>query len=191
MTSAPSGETDEARQEALLAFWFAPAHKEKWFARDEAFDAELRRRFGALHEAAARGELEAWKKTPRGCLALIILLDQLTRNFQRGSPRSYVNDAAALALAKEAVARGHDAALDESERAFLYMPFEHSEKLADQERGVELIAGLAADPGWHKFAVMHRDIIARFGRFPHRNAILGRESTAEELAFLKQLGSSF
>lgn len=191
MTKPLSGDADEARQETLLAFWFRPAHKEKWFVRDEAFDAELRRRFGALHEAAARGELAAWKDTPRGCLALVILLDQLTRNFQRGTPQSYANDAAALALAKEAVARGHDAELNESERAFLYMPYEHSEKLADQERGVELMAGLAADPGWHKFAVMHRDIIARFGRFPHRNAILGRDSTAEELAFLEQPNSSF
>lgn len=180
----------ERQQEALLEFWFAQP-KERLFKSDPEFDDELRRRFGSLHEAAAIGALDDWRETPRGCLALIVLLDQLTRNFHRGSPGSYANDAQALALSKEAIARGHDAALGESERAFLYMPFEHSEDLADQERGVELMAGLTSDPGWRRFAAMHRDIIARFGRFPHRNAVLGRESSAEELAFLEEPNSSF
>jgi uncharacterized protein (DUF924 family) len=185
------GNSDAQRQQAaLLEFWFAQP-KEKLFKVDSDFDEELRRRFGTLHEAASIGALDDWRETPRGCLALVILLDQLTRNFHRGSPRAYDNDAQALALSKEAIARGHDAELADSERAFLYMPFEHSEDLADQERGVELMGLLTSDPQWEKFAVMHRDVIARFGRFPHRNEILGRASTEEELAFLEEPNSSF
>lgn len=180
----------KSEQEALLAFWLAQP-KEKLFTSDPDFDEELRRRFGSLQEAAAEGALDAWRETARGCLALIILLDQLTRNFHRGTPRAFENDAKALALSKQALARGYDAELKESERSFLYMPFEHSEDIAEQERGVELMAGLTSDPAWHRFAEMHRDVIARFGRFPHRNAILGRASTAEELAFLKEPNSSF
>ena len=190
MTDTPAESDAGRQQDALLEFWFAQP-KEKLFKADPEFDEELRRRFGSLHEAAAIGALDDWRESPRGCLALIILLDQLTRNFHRGSPQSYDNDARALAFAKEAVARGHDAALGESERAFLYMPFEHSEDLADQERGVELMADLASDPQWRRFAEMHRDVIARFGRFPHRNEILGRVSSEEELAFLKEPNSSF
>lgn len=180
----------QAQREALLDFWFAQP-KEKLFTADPAFDAELRERFGALHEAAARGELDDWRETPRGRLAVVILLDQLTRNFHRGTPQAFANDAKALALAKEAADSGQASALGDAERAFLYMPFEHSEELADQERGVELMAELDSDPAWHRFAVMHRDVIARFGRFPHRNAILGRQSSAEELAFLEEPNSSF
>ena len=181
----------DAAQEELLSFWFRPEHKEKWFSRDDAFDAELDEAFGALHRAAARGELAAWRETARGCLALVILLDQLSRNFYRGTPEAFAHDADALALATAAIARGFDRELSESERACLYMPFEHSEDLTDQEQGVALMEGLASDPGWHRFAVMHRDIIARFGRFPHRNEILGRQSSAEELAFLREPNSSF
>lgn len=174
----------------MLAFWFSQP-KEKLFQADADFDALLKQRFGALQAAASQGQLDAWRESPRGSLALVILLDQLTRNFHRGTPAAYANDPAALALSREAIGRGFDAALGESERAFLYMPFEHSEDLADQERGVELMRALTSDPAWHDFAVMHRDIIARFGRFPHRNAVLGRDSSAEEREFLKQPNSSF
>ncbi|MEX0922165.1 MAG: DUF924 family protein [Rhodovibrionaceae bacterium] len=180
-----------AEQEALLAFWFDPQHKEKWFRRDDDFDAELRQRFGDLHAAAAEGRLDAWRETPRGSLAVVILLDQLTRNFHRGTPEAFANDPTALVRAAEAIERGFDRELGETERVFLYMPFEHSELLADQERGVELMGRLSSDPQWLKFAVMHRDLIARFGRFPHRNAVLERESTVEEADFLKEPNSSF
>lgn len=174
--------------EEVLAFWFAdPA---RWWKKDPAFDAEVRAHFGALHEEIERGAHEDWLGTPRGALAYVIVLDQLSRNMFRGTPRMFASDARALAAAREALDRGHDAALAPAERSFLYMPFMHSEDLADQERCVELFraAGL---PGQLRYAEQHRDIVRRFGRFPHRNEILGRASTDEERAFLAQPGSSF
>ncbi len=174
----------------LLAFWFAPGTKPRRFARDGSFDAELRDRFGPLAAAAAEGRLDRRAGTPRGALGLVLLLDQLPRNLHRGDPRAFAQDEKARAVASAALAAGHDAALGQDERLFLYLPFEHSEDLADQERSVALFTELGA-PEWLDYAVRHRDIVRRFGRFPHRNAALGRASTEEELDFLREPLSSF
>lgn len=172
----------------VLAFWLAdPA---RWWTKDPAFDAEVRDRFGAVHAAIERREHEAWLETPRGAEAYVIALDQFSRNMFRDTPRMFASDAQALAAARTAVARGFDQALPPTERTWLYMPFMHSEDLADQDHCVALFQGVAA-PENLRFAEAHRDIIRRFGRFPHRNAILGRASTPEELAFLREPGSSF
>ena len=181
----------------VLAFWFGevagPARAE-WFRKDTAFDAQIRSRFSRLHEAASRRELEAWRAAPESMLALVVVLDQFSRNLYRGDARAFAQDAHALECAREALARGDEAVLFPVQRQFLYLPLEHSEDLADQERCVELMRSLEAfEPtrGLTQWAEKHRVIIARFGRFPHRNADLGRASTPEELEFLKQPGSGF
>lgn len=172
----------------------------RWFRGGPAFDEELRARFGALHAQALTGALDGWAATPRGGLALLILLDQLSRNLGRGTAAMFAGDDRALALARGMVERGDDRAVGPFERAFVYMPFMHSEALADQERCVALFEALGADTAGPVrarmeynlgFARAHRDIVARFGRFPHRNAMLGRPSTDEERDFLTQPGSSF
>jgi uncharacterized protein (DUF924 family) len=170
----------------VLAFWRA-AGPDRWFARDEAFDAEIRTRFRATHEAAARGELGAWEDTPDGVYALMILLDQFPRNLFRGSPRAFATDAQALAIAQRAIARGFDKAFRPPESRFIYMPFMHAEDLAHQERCIALCEA-SDDPEGVKFAVIHRDIIRDFGRFPHRNPVLGRDTTAREQEFLDEGG---
>jgi uncharacterized protein (DUF924 family) len=170
----------------ILAFW-REAGPEKWFAKDEAFDAEITRRFLPVHEAAAAGKLDAWEETPEGVYALLILLDQFPRNMFRGSPRAFATDAQALAVAERAIARGFDDAYEAPERRFFYMPFMHSEELADQERCIALCAA-AEDPEGVKYAEVHRDIIRDFGRFPHRNEVLERDTTAEEKRFLMEGG---
>jgi uncharacterized protein (DUF924 family) len=183
----------------VLEFWFGPREtrgraREEWFRKDEKFDAEIRRRFGELHGQAARGELEAWRASPASMLALVILLDQFSRNLYRGDARSFAQDAHARECAREALARGDELALLPVERQFLYMPFEHSEDMADQDFAVEGMRALEAfEPtrGLTEWAERHRVIIRRFGRFPHRNAVLGRASTPEETEFLKQPGSGF
>jgi uncharacterized protein (DUF924 family) len=181
----------------VLAFWFGePEGKPRveWFRKDPAFDEEIRRRFGALHESASRRELEAWRASPQPMLALVVVLDQFSRNLHRNDARAFAQDGHALECAKQAVARGDDQGLLPVQRQFLYLPFEHSEDLADQERGLALMLALEAfeeTRGCAEWAVKHRDIIARFGRFPHRNAALGRSSSAEEIEFLKQPGSGF
>jgi uncharacterized protein (DUF924 family) len=186
----------------VLEFWFdaAPgaAHygrmRDVWFEKSDAFDDEVRARLGASHDAAVAGTLDAWIALPRASLALVILLDQVPRNIFRGTPRAFASDAQARAVARAAVERGHDRDLLPNERLFLYLPFEHSEILADQERALELFRPLAAFADTANImasAQRHRDIVARFGRFPHRNAILGRGTTAEEAAFLKEPKSAF
>jgi uncharacterized protein (DUF924 family) len=183
----------------VLDFWFGPeeargAARPEWFRKDEGFDAEIRRRFAALHAGATLGECEAWRGERASMLALVVVLDQFSRNLHRADARAFSQDAHALACAREALARGDDEALAPLERQFLYMPFEHSEDLADQDRAVELMASLDAFPetrGLVRWAESHRAIIRRFGRFPHRNAALGRETTGAEAAFLKEPGSSF
>lgn len=181
----------------ILAFWFgAPPHaaRDAWFRKDAAFDGEIRERFGAALAAGIAGAFGQWCTTPHGSLARVVLLDQLTRNAFRGTPEQFAGDKGALATASDAVDRGFDKALDAHERSFLYMPFEHSERLEMQDRAVELFTTLAAETGIDAplpWAHKHRDVIRRFGRFPHRNAILGRESTPEERAFLEQPGSRF
>ncbi|MCC7536395.1 MAG: DUF924 domain-containing protein [Deltaproteobacteria bacterium] len=181
--------TESTPHDVVLEFWFGldPA---RWWKKDPAFDAEVRSRFADLHAAVERGEHEGWRATPRGALAYVIALDQLSRNMFRGEARSFASDARALEAARDAVAQGFDAALPPTERPFLYMPLMHSESLEDQERCVALFRALGSE-GQLRFAEQHRDIVARFGRFPHRNAILGRDSTPAELEFLTQPGSSF
>lgn len=165
----------------VAGFW-RDAGYEKWFARDDAFDAEFRRRFEAAHYAAARRELEGWMDGAEGALALLLLLDQYPRNCFRRSGHSYATDPLARHYAAQAVEAGFDRAVEPALRAFFYLPFEHSEDLADQERSVELSRSL--DGEYLKYAIAHRDVIARFGRFPHRNRELGRINTPEEQTYL-------
>ena len=185
----------------ILDFWFgARGSPERgtlrfvWFTKDSAFDEEIRRRFGELHARVARGELDDWQAAPESLLALVIVLDQFSRNLYRDDPRSWSQDERALAFAKMALARGNDARIGPIERLFLYLPFEHSEMLEDQERAVILMGSLETfgeTRGFAQWAQKHREIVKRFGRFPHRNAALGRASTPEEIEFLKQPGSRF
>jgi uncharacterized protein (DUF924 family) len=188
--------------EAILDFWFGPPadpghgqDRKVWFAKDDAFDAEIRDRFGATIERALRGELESWAGAARPALAQVIVLDQFTRNAFRGTPRAFAGDARALAAASRMVGERLDASLPAFMRAFVYLPFEHAEGLAMQDEALRLFTRLAAeDPSCGSlldYAQRHRAVIERFGRFPHRNAILGRQSTAEEIEFLKQPGSRF
>jgi uncharacterized protein (DUF924 family) len=165
-----------------IAFWRA-AGPERWFRKDAAFDREIEARFRASHEAAAAGRLFAWEATPEGALALLLLLDQFPRNMFRDSARAFATDPLARAVADRAIARGFDASVPSDERMFFRLPFEHSENLADQERSLALSrrAGGGKADG---YAELHADIIRRFGRFPHRNALLGRATTPEEQAFL-------
>lgn len=167
----------------VLEFWFDELKPENWFAKNDALDARIRERFGALHESL-RSEMIAVPETSRGYLAAIIVLDQFSRNLHRDSPLAFASDARALALAQQALDRHYDRALEMRERKFLYMPFMHSEDKAMQSRCVELFSGID-DAESLRYAIEHRDIVDRFGRFPHRNAILGREPTPEEAEFMK------
>ncbi len=177
--------------EEVLTFWFAEGRKAQWFEASEAFDGECRRVLLPHHEAALAGKYTDWWRSPRGCLALVLLLDQLPRNLYRGSPRAFACDATAREVTRHALKMGFDAALNDVERVFLYLPLEHSEDLKDQQDCVRLVAALKEGGEFLPYAVRHLEIIARFGRFPHRNAVLGRESTEAELAFLKEPNSSF
>ena len=172
----------------ILAFW-RDAGPKRWYTPDEAFDAEVRRRFLGLWQRAAAGELSSWETSDDGALALVIVLDQFPRNMFRGDARTYASDAHAQEVASRAIERGVDARIDPALREFLYLPFMHSEHLADQLRCIELSreAGLVESAKW---AGHHADIIRRFGRFPHRNRILGRATTPEEQAFLDEGGFS-
>lgn len=184
-------------------FWFgAPDSstfgqaRREWFVKDEAFDAQVRTRFGATIEHAVAGGLRDWDaQGPAGVLARILVLDQFTRNAHRDTPAAFAGDALALAAARGLVDSGADRTLAPMQRAFVYLPFEHAEDASQQERAVALFAQLAAEhPGFDDmldYAHRHRGVIARFGRFPHRNEILGRASTPEEIAFLRQPGSRF
>ena len=177
----------------LREFWFGSDRK-AWFEKNPAFDEEIRRRFLPLYEIGAAGQLADWQQTPAGCLALVILLDQFPRNMFRGSARAFAADPLARAAARVILDNGWDKAMTPDERMFAYLPFEHSESLADQERCLALMKEIAVFPetaDLPKWAEAHLVIIHRFGRFPHRNAALGRQSTAEETEFLKQPGSSF
>lgn len=166
----------------VVAFW-RDAGYAKWFQGGEAFDAECRDRLGEAHLAAARGKLDAWSDTAEGALALVLLLDQIPRNVYRGSAHAFATDPLALRHAAQAVEAGFDARVDPALRFFFYMPFEHSEQLADQDRAIELFSALG-NADLLGYAKAHRDVIARFGRFPHRNRALGRESAPDEQAWL-------
>jgi uncharacterized protein (DUF924 family) len=170
----------------VLTFW-REAGPDRWYDRDEVFDAAIRTRFLSTYEAAAAGELSHWETTADGALALVIVLDQFPRNMFRNDPRAYATDPLARAVADRAIARGLDQQADTGERSFFYLPFEHSEQIADQARCIALHRALG-DADSLKWAELHADIIARFGRFPHRNAVLGRATTPDEQAFLDDGG---
>lgn len=176
--------------EEVLAFWFEETEPRQWWSRSDTFDRQIAARFGTVHEAAARCELHAWRATPAGRLAEIIVLDQFSRNLHRERPRAFACDSQALALAQVAVATGADQALPPVQRAFLYMPYMHSESAAIHDLAVTLFSQPSME-GNLDFELRHKAIIDRFGRYPHRNAILGRPSSAEEIAFLQTPGSSF
>ena len=200
--SADYAALDE-RARAVLDFWFgAPGSatygqdRKLWFKRDAAFDASLRERFGTLLEPAGQGALDAWADTPLGGLALVIVLDQFSRNLNRGTARAFAGDAHALGIARQMVASGADQRLpDLFHRAFVYLPFEHDESPASQRESLRLFKPFEAQPkrvaSYYQAAVRHAAVIGQFGRFPHRNAALGRESTGEEQDFLRKPGSSF
>src|SRR5258706_3230419 len=176
----------------VLRFWFGEGAEhgkshQRWFEKNDAFDAEIRSRFERLHYALSSNR--DWLDDARACLARIIVLDQFPRNMFRGTARAFATDALALESARVAVERGWDRGMLQVEQLFAYLPFEHSEQLADQDRACELMKAFAADQ--LVYAERHRAIIRRFGRFPHRNEILGRESTSEEIEFLKTPGSGF
>jgi uncharacterized protein (DUF924 family) len=194
-------EEERMKVTALLDFWFGapgtPEHdqpREIWFTADPAFDTALRERFLADQKRAAAGAYDGWASERDPCLALILLLDQLPRNLYRGSPQAYASDPKARATARQALAQGFDRALPVVRRSFVYLPFEHSEDLVDQAQAVRLFAALPPDKHVDEqlwYARRHYEIIARFGRFPHRNRVLGRVPTAAEEAFLKEPKSSF
>jgi uncharacterized protein (DUF924 family) len=187
----------------VLDFWFgAPGSPEfgndrkLWFTRDEAFDALLRERFGATLANALKGDHDDWQRTPLGALALVVVLDQFSRNCHRGSPRAFEADAKAVQVAKRMVETGADRRLPSSHhRAFVYLPFEHDESIESQRESIRLFDELEREAGdksgYLDYAHRHARIIERFGRFPHRNVVLGRQSTDEEIAFLREPGSSF
>ncbi|WP_310633847.1 DUF924 family protein [Paraburkholderia sp.] len=192
----------DPRAREVLDFWFGAPDSEEfgrarkiWFRKREAFDAQLRERFGALLDAACAGELDAWCATLEGALALIVVLDQFSRNCHRGTARAFAADEHALRIARELVARGDDLKLPTAQhRAFAYLPFEHAESAEAQRESVRLFGELAKGgegEDYYDYALRHAKVIERFGRFPHRNATLGRASSEDEAAFLREPGSSF
>ena len=181
---------EDAELRQVLDFWLVQTSPDKWFSQDDALDEEIRTKFSDLHKRAVAGELAHWRGTPRGCLGEIIVLDQFSRNLFRDDPRAYAADGQARKVMALALARDFDARMSTDERRFLYMPLQHSEDAADQARSVELFRTLEDDKTF-KYTLRHQEIIARFGRFPHRNADLGRASTAEEIAFFKEPDSTF
>ena len=191
-----------AEAQAVLDHWFGTpgsaehgTSRELWFRKSEATDRDIAQRFGPLIERALRGELSTWSAQPPSALAQIVLLDQFTRNTLRDTPRAFAGDARALAAAMAMVGSRQDEALAPVQRAFVYLPFEHAEGIAMQDESVRLFTRLAlgapATQSMLDYAHRHREVVLRFGRFPHRNVILGRQSTAEEIAFLREPGSSF
>ncbi|NES21865.1 MAG: DUF924 domain-containing protein [Symploca sp. SIO3E6] len=185
----------------ILDFWFGKPEdaeygqiRKFWFTKNPQFDQEVRSRFLSVYQQAAAGELDIWRTSPYSCLALIILLDQFSRNLFRSQPQAFASDPQALNIAQYAINQGFDQQLLPVQRWFIYMPFEHSENLEHQYQSVELFSSLKDDPNCASgidYAHRHLEVIERFGRFPHRNRILGRESTPEEIEFLQQPGSSF
>jgi uncharacterized protein (DUF924 family) len=193
-----------AHSHEILEFWFGTLDptqisyargRKTWFGKNAAFDNTIRQRFLATYQQAINHQLDDWAETPSGALALVLVLDQFPRNMFRHTPQAFASDAQAQQVAKGAIARGFDQALHPVQRSFMYLPLEHSEALADQQQSVELFSTLSAHHAelleTLDYAQRHRAVIEKFGRFPHRNAILGRDSTVAELEFLKQPGSSF
>jgi uncharacterized protein (DUF924 family) len=201
-TSSTSAEAVPAAARAVLDFWFgAPGsawrgeRRAEWWTKNPAFDAQIRARFSSWIERALAGQLRSWAQTPEGALAQIVLLDQFTRNAWRDTPRAYAGDARALDAARAMLHTGQDLLLPPEQRAFVYMPLEHAESLEAQDEGVRRFEQLVRESPVHAdqldYAQRHRHVVARFGRFPHRNRILARASTPEEEAFLLEPGSSF
>lgn len=181
---------EQAEWRAVLDFWLLQIGPYKWFSRDDALDEQIRNKFAASHKKAVAGALKSWRAAPQGCLGEIIVLDQFSRNLYRDNPRAFASDGQAREILELALARGFDSGMNNDEKRFLYMPLQHSENAADQTRSVELFRTLEDDKMF-EYTLRHQEIIDRFGRFPHRNAVLGRNSTAEEIAFLKEPNSSF
>ncbi|MFT7624125.1 MAG: hypothetical protein ACI9WU_003312 [Myxococcota bacterium] len=198
----------DALTEEILTFWLGatddqwsvdPGTARSWFTKSDDFDGTIRTRFGGHVEAAAKGDYDHWTETARGRLALLLLLDQFTRNIYRDTAKAWAADDKSLAIACQGIELGHDQELRPIERPFMYLPLEHAEDMAMQDHCVELCRVLGEQApedavfcnAIHGYAIRHRDIVARFGRFPHRNVFLGRESTAEEVEFLTKPGSSF
>jgi uncharacterized protein (DUF924 family) len=180
----------------ILQFWFSERARPLWFERDSLFDDDIRARFAPLVHQAQLGGFEDWRSSPDGAMALLLLIDQFARNVYRGQAKAYLGDARARDLAAEAIARGFDQRYPFPDRVFFYLPFEHCETLANQDRYLMLMEGCVREFGeeaaiFLEYAHRHRDIIKRFGRFPHRNAALGRDTTEEEAEFLKGPNSSF
>ena len=185
----------------ILDFWFGKPEdsgygkpRKFWFIKDEELDQIIKSRFTEIHQQAAMGNLDSWREQPLSCLALIIVLDQFSRNMFRGLPQAFATDAQALNYSQYAIAKIFDSQLLPVQRWFIYLPFEHSEDLADQEKSVQLCTTLTDEDdsqSYIDYAYKHFEVIKKFGRFPHRNKILGRENTPEEIEFLKQPGSSF
>lgn len=193
MTAPEVGQTARSQPcdlQEVLHFWFEEIAPDSWWKKDPSFDAQVRSRFGATHRAAVAGELQAWRERPDGRLAEIIVLDQFSRNLFRDDARAFAQDGMALALAQEAVRSAADQQLDPQQRAFVYMPYMHSESLLIHEQALRLFD----QPGLEnnlEFERQHLELIRRFGRYPHRNAVLGRESTAAEREYLQQPGAGF
>ncbi|MCH2546478.1 MAG: DUF924 domain-containing protein [Alphaproteobacteria bacterium] len=179
-----------AAYDDVLKFWLEDATYSQWFARDDVFDASIRKRFSQTHAAAITAELWHWRRSPQGRLAEIIVIDQFSRNLHRNSAQAFAYDSMALALAQEAIENGDDEKLDKVQRRFLYMPFMHSESAIIHEVAMQLFTAID-DENTLKYEKLHKKIIDKFGRYPHRNAVLGRKSTKEEEAFLKEPNSSF
>lgn len=191
MNGSHTDRDERALVDAILAFWFEPSgDRERWFKVNPALDQEIGRRFGELILPATAGRYDDWARSADGALALLVLLDQFTRNVHRGTPAAFASDAKAREIARAVLRAGLDLEVRLAHRVFVYLPFEHAECLEDQHRSIRLMATLQ-DESYLDYAHRHERVIARFGRFPHRNAILGRRSTSEEAAFLLEPGSSF
>jgi len=170
----------------VLEFWFEELAPQQWFQASDATDEAIKERFSAIHEMAVDGACDEWAVDVDGALALIIILDQFPRHMFRGTPQAFATDKKALLIAKEAISKGFDQVLNPTKRGFMYLPFQHSEVLTDQRRSVELYESMKdVNPTGHMYAVRHFEPIDKFGRFPHRNDVLGRDSTEEEIEFLK------
>jgi uncharacterized protein (DUF924 family) len=191
MTGAQEGAGAARGAEDVLRFWFEETPQERWFEKDAAFDAALRARFGALHAHAAAGGCADWEASAEGALALLIVLDQFSRNLYRDDPRAFACDERGRAVAERAIERGFDLAVPQQRRIFFYLPFTHSEDPADQDRCCAFVRDRVGDAVYLDYAERHRDVIRRFGRFPHRNAALERRSTSDEEEYLRQPGAGF
>nr|BFD61769.1 DUF924 family protein [Bdellovibrio sp. HM001]BFD65595.1 DUF924 family protein [Bdellovibrio sp. HAGR004] len=184
-TGGGFGDAQDMNAKTVISFWFEEIDPQLWFARNEEFDQLLRARFSDLHDQVSKGETYLWRNSPEGRLAEILVLDQFSRNMFRGSAKAFASDAQALVLAQEAVSQGDDMELPLQQRGFLYMPYMHSESPLIHDQAMKLFAQEGLENSY-KFEVAHKKIIDQFGRYPHRNAVLGRESTTAELEFMKE-----